>query len=1024
METPTQLATQIRFHLESLGESNAHHPFEQLCLGLTRRRIASNVMPATGPVAAGGDGGRDGESYWSIIASELPGTSLFTALATDEDVVLAVTTQRDDIPSKIRNDLAKISKNSAPVDRVIYFTVAPVNISKRHALQKHAKETYSVALDIWDAQAIADELASHDLFYLAVDYLHLPSSLAPERPEAEATLPDWYLEDRTHWRGQRNLAGTVGELVDLREVLRFSALNIEARADLPDWLDAAHRLREAASGDPALLSRIEYELVISTAFGMSTLLPVDPVIRDLFGRQQTEEPDPGVVVDSITLLRLVESMQPRSLTQIDIEESGAWLDNLEQTVDRMLANADGPNSRAQLLCAAAILAHGTASLTAEEMRELDPDTVPDVAEIHRSLSQAKQNGLPLPSAPADGEVRDLDKGMNYLIELADLLPSTPLVPIDEVTMLFDMTAPLLVDHHDYPKVRQALDQATVERAGLAAAGDRAQSRALALLQAKRPVDALREVHAAKMDWLRGESAEGAALMMLLAARVYYDMRLPLAAKQYAMSAASVARANGDPELAVLMARGFMVAATCEHLAGQWLTATQTFRIGIWAQGALAGDPWSFERYPYFHNMLIDQCSILRAARALRPAFLHLIEPVLESTQLNLMTDPILDGVDSIEHADEAKTAEMTDNGGLGRPFSDAGPTRRYTWSAWGNVWTVETPNDRQHVLATERFVAATQIALADLAGEDLLLVPGPITIEVGVARDPVPRSEVFVEQADRGGTAHLVTLTRGGVLDVDAGQLEVTTAAMQAIATQSLLSQAAFVAVMERTFERGLPHMLACVRPYDELVDVHKEAFFDDLRSLDDTYLAPEVPCLPEPAPDLAGQSFEQPAVGYDRAEALRAIASRYETLRAPVRLTLGRLASSEIFMILVGDLRREGWKDWHLLTAVANIVVNKRAVVRGINMTTSISDADVKRFGALMFAEEQSSDPDTPDEAFTADQMWFHLANAGVATARAWGLEVRLSPFVPEAFLSVLGNRFNYWSDDVPHDPLFRTTT
>ncbi|MFB9832831.1 hypothetical protein [Actinoallomurus acaciae] len=823
---------------------------------------------------------------------------------------------------------------------------------------------------------------------------------------------------------QSKLAGTVGELVDLREGLRFSALNIEARADLPDWLVAARRLREAASGDPALLSRIEYELVISTAFGMSTLLPVDPVLRDLFGRQQTEDPDPGVVVDSITLLRLIESMQPRSLTQIDPEESGAWLDNLEQTVDRMLASTDGPNARAQLLCAAAILSHGPTSLTTEEMRDVDPRTVPDVAEIHRSLSRAKQNGLPLPSAPTDGGARNLDKGMNYLAELVDLLPSTPLVPIDEVTMIFDMTAPLLVDHHDYPDVRQALDQATVERAGLAAAGDRAQSRALALLQAKRPIDALREIHAAKMDWLHGESTEGAALMMLLAARVYYDLRLPLAAKQYAMSAASIARANGDPELAVLTARGFIVAATCEHLAGQWLTATQTFRIGIWAQGALAGDPWSFERYPYFHDMLIDQCFILRTARELRPAFLHLIEPVIESTQLNLMTDPILESADSMEPADEAKTAKMADNRGLGRPFSDAGPTRRYTWSALGNVWTVETRNDRQHVLAAERFVAATQIALADLAGEDLLLVPGAITIEVDVALDQVPRSEVFVEQADRGGTAHLVTLTRSGVLDVDAGQLEVTTAAMQAIATQSLLSRAGFVAVMERTFERGLPHMLACVRPYDELVDVHKEAFFDDLRRLDGTYLAPEVTCKPEPIPDLAEQSFEQPAASYDRAEALRMITSRYETLRAPVRLTLERLASSETFMATVGELRRGGWKDWHLLTSVANIVVNRRAVARGINMTTSISSADVQRFRALMFAEEQSSDPVTPDEAFTVDQMWFYLANAGVATAQAWGLEVRLSPVVPEAFLSVLGNRFNYWSDDVAHDPLFPTTT
>jgi len=96
----------------------------------------------------------------------------------------------------------------------------------------------------------------------------------------------------------------------------------------------------------------------------------------------------------------------------------------------------------------------------------------------------------------------------------------------------------------------------------------------------------------------------------------------------------------------------------------------------------------------------------------------------------------------------------------------------------GNVWTVETPNDRLHVLAAERFVAATQIALADLAGEDLLLIPGEVTVEVDAAVHPVLSSEVFVEQHDREGCAHLVTLMRGGVLDVDAGQLEVTIAAM------------------------------------------------------------------------------------------------------------------------------------------------------------------------------------------------------------------------------------------------------
>lgn len=60
-----------------------------------------------------------------------------------------------------------------------------------------------------------------------------------------------------------------------------------------------------------------------------------------------------------------------------------------------------------------------------------------------------------------------------------------------------------------------------------------------------------------------------------------------------MSAASVAKTSGDPDLAVLVARGLILTATYEHKAGQWLTATRTFRVGIWAQAELAGDPWSF-----------------------------------------------------------------------------------------------------------------------------------------------------------------------------------------------------------------------------------------------------------------------------------------------------------------------------------------------------------------------------------------------------------------------------------------------
>jgi hypothetical protein len=60
--TPDQVALVIAYALSRLSVHNAHHEFEHLCRHITRRRIASNIIPATGPVSAGGDGGADFET--------------------------------------------------------------------------------------------------------------------------------------------------------------------------------------------------------------------------------------------------------------------------------------------------------------------------------------------------------------------------------------------------------------------------------------------------------------------------------------------------------------------------------------------------------------------------------------------------------------------------------------------------------------------------------------------------------------------------------------------------------------------------------------------------------------------------------------------------------------------------------------------------------------------------------------------------------------------------------------------------
>ena len=84
----------LRFHISELGERNAHHDFEHMCREIAKRRVASNVLPATGPVSRGGDQGRDFETFSSYLAGQTFPVSAFAARASTDTVVFVCTLQQ------------------------------------------------------------------------------------------------------------------------------------------------------------------------------------------------------------------------------------------------------------------------------------------------------------------------------------------------------------------------------------------------------------------------------------------------------------------------------------------------------------------------------------------------------------------------------------------------------------------------------------------------------------------------------------------------------------------------------------------------------------------------------------------------------------------------------------------------------------------------------------------------------------------------------------------------------------------
>ncbi|MFK4688199.1 hypothetical protein RKD22_001134 [Streptomyces pristinaespiralis] len=813
-----QLERRIRFALSILGESNSHHEFEALCLGLARRRITSNLFPATGPVSSGGDQGRDAESHWTNIPRELPGTSLFAARASIQRVVMACTIQITDVPGKIRRDLASICGQGTPVDRVIYFTVTAVPARKRHNLIDGAARTHQVELEIWDAAALALHLADYDLFYLAVQYLRLPSDLAPPRPESAGELPDWYVEARQRWLASDEPGRTLGDLVDLRGPLRHATFHDEARADLPEWLGYARALLDAAAGEHTAL-RARYEIVVATLRGLGEMRPTDHLARDFFDTVTADDTltDPGILEDAVVLLQYGFGALIRNLTALTADDLSCWQLLLADKIDRLL-DADPPaNAMAHLLAMRARLALHT-DMTVD--LEAVPDDLPTVAEVTARVREAVEAGEQVPALQTGPPLTDLDTGMHTLLRLGHHLDNAPLFPIEHTADLFDYLTPVLVDHPLYREVRDLLDQATDRVTGQSARGERAQSRGHALIKSGRIPQALQEIHEAKANWLRGDTLEGGLIMLLLCARLYSALGLAIAAKQYALAAATAARSAPDPKLRRFIPHGIILAAQYDRQAGNWISATRLFCIGLMAQNAYCDESYNSERYPYVWETMADQALTLRVAGTVRPGFVPLLRAITASVGIDTLIDDILAPTTDAPTATEEAYAEQADAHGVGRPFSDVGPTRRYTWNALGVDWEITCPNERLSVLAAERCTAALQVFLGELAVQDPLFLPGRLAVEIRAdAALPHDQPAVCDQAADRDTNRWMLRLPTADPADLETEPARLLTALVSVVLSQSLLSDEAFMELVEQALAGGLWHKLLVGRPYDELAD-------------------------------------------------------------------------------------------------------------------------------------------------------------------------------------------------------------
>ena len=779
-----------------------------------------------------------------------------------------------------------------------------------------------------------------------------------------------------------------------------------ARSDLPFWLGHMRALLADSELPEHIRQRARYQLVVATLRGTGSLRPVDQVARAYLD-ESLQESEPVCLEDAGNLLMYAHNASLIGVTTICAVELDHWAAEFARRIEELIPD-ETPHRRASLLLALGFLGLHPA-LSDDELP--DEPLYGDVDPIPPPWS------MPLDATfPSDYPYRNVSRALSAWTELVEGLDETPLFPLQPLSHVLQMLLPLWSTQAEWRRLLDMVDDEVRAREGKNAVAERARDRAMALMNGGCPLEALEELHRARVDWWSGETVRGSVLASLMIAHLYRRLRLFAVAKAYALAAAEVAATGDDEELADLASRGLLITANCEFLSGAWCSAVELYELGFAAQLHMGSGGINFDEDEMILDAVVHLSHIAACAREVDPVIESAMQAVVDRGGLqDVVDDVIAHGPDGGQWAwDSFGEGELSNP-----PFSDLGPIRCIRFAALGTNWTLLTSNDKKSVRVAERFAAGVQAMLAALAREDLCLIPTDIIVRIEQRQEATSASPAIIQALpSNDGREWRVRLTPTSASD-DLPPEEINAELLRALGTilcdASLLPSDDLLAIMDRAFQRGLGNRLSPAIQLDRFVATFAndagEAF--DRRSI-------EVP-WERSAPTFTTHEElrwqDGPGPTYSSDKAIELLQSRYETLTQSLRITVPALSRSEEFQLLVQSLRTQGWLDWHILIAVANIAMNYRYLP---DKSTPPSEQTIREMMEAAFSPERVTALPVPVALFTPERMQNARHRAMLSLLNNWDLECHQRTPDIAAIERLLAARYGYWDEDVPHDDPF----
>jgi len=958
------LIQQIRFSLDNLGAQNRHYDFEAICRHLSRIRLGLNILPATGPVSSGGDQGRDFETYKILpeIVSQrnnglIPGSAAF-----------ACTTQKNSILRKIKDDVKKIVERGNKVDIIYFFSLENVEVSKRHQVQKWSRETYSVEIEILDGEFLAESLADKDLFWIAIEYLQIPSNLYPISEDID------YLKTKEKWENTTINAPNYAIFDELRNLGKRCLFDKDTKQDILFWLSKLEQLLKFDYSQK-FKRKVLYEIVALRTRGTGSLSGWGKYVRQYFDLSDTFN-NQVEAQEACVVVTFAYGSMIRRVSDFTEEEIKKWRKLIED-------------------------------YTEVELKKEYPKT------IQAAIYELK--GYLLLTDPYN---RKVDEGLDWWIKLTSLIKETPLFPLERFSDVLVAMIDFVDDNPKYEQLNQRIDLLLGERVGGFVVAKKCRDRAIAYRKKGELLKSLRELHKVKVAWYAHETLYGSLLSMLLIAETYLDLGLIYAAKNYALAVTFIAQRAREEKEKVFIPKGLSALATYEYSNGEWahffehanlsLKALTIFTKGLDDENARE----IYEKMTFYTSLISTFTDILE-----NNILSSYVNNKIKEFNTEIMTEIVEDLIplakDSWSKIKTEEILQKIQSEFKNYPFNDVGKVRSVKFNAFGTSWHFSWKNNLVETAKSEQLISLLQILFAECIEKDLFLLKSDVLIRISLGNEYKIQNQ---HKEDR--FVWLVVLpqkTPSNQEEIDQYHREALGIAIQIFSELSLLPRERIVRLLENLFEEGFLHKAFAGNSYEVLfIDLVPKDLYDEILKLNKiSYLK-----------DLEFTNTTHKLLGwrdsvisaYNKKKSEELIRKRYKKSIIPISLTLQKLKNKLFFQETVKKLRLEGWKDWHILMTIALITINYRVNRLGYK---DLDDSKKKSIEQMSLKETSKSIP-VPLVEFGEIELKNTLYMSMLSTLKIFDLKYKPNLLIKSALKEFLEKRCCYFSDDISHKDFF----